>query len=113
MKLLSAVIRLLAVTGSALGASLQAVTNFGTNPTNIQMYIYVPDKLAAKPAIIVAVCLIPGKTHQLLNAHWSSCTLAEDPLRSGTRAPNYHLKQTAEVSSSSTPRPPAIATAGM
>jgi hypothetical protein len=46
----------------ALGfcASLQAVASFGTNPTNIQMYIYVPDKLATKPAIIVAV----SKTNQ-------------------------------------------------
>jgi len=42
----------------ALGASLQAVSSFGKNPTNIQMYIYVPDKVAAKPAIIVAVGLL-------------------------------------------------------
>jgi len=45
----------------AMGASLQAVTGFGKNPTNIQMYIYVPDKLAAKPAVIVAV----GSTRSL------------------------------------------------
>ena len=45
---------------AALGlcASLQQVTNFGTNPTNIKMYIYVPDKVATKPAIIVAVRII-------------------------------------------------------
>jgi acetylxylan esterase len=59
MKFYEAAVGLLALTGSALGASLQAVTNFGTNPTGIQMFIYVPDKVAAKPAIIVAVCSLP------------------------------------------------------
>jgi hypothetical protein len=38
-----------------LSASLVQVTDFGGNPSKINMYIYVPDKLAAKPAIIVAV----------------------------------------------------------
>jgi poly(3-hydroxybutyrate) depolymerase len=36
-------------------ASLQQVSSFGANPTTISMYIYVPDKVATKPAIIVAV----------------------------------------------------------
>lgn len=36
-------------------ASLVKVNDFGKNPTNINFYIYVPDKLATKPAIIVAV----------------------------------------------------------
>lgn len=36
-------------------ASLKAVSNFGSNPTNIQMNIYVPDKLAASPPVILAV----------------------------------------------------------
>lgn len=42
---------------AALGfaASLVQVEDFGANPTNIYMYIYVPDKLATKPAVIVAV----------------------------------------------------------
>lgn len=47
---------LLAVNAAAgLGASLQSVASFGSNPTKINMYIYVPDKLATKPAVIVAV----------------------------------------------------------
>lgn len=49
---------LLASAGSVLGASLQQVSNFGSNPSSIQMYIYVPDKVAANPAIIVAVRMI-------------------------------------------------------
>jgi acetylxylan esterase len=34
-------------------ASLQQVTGFGTNPTNVGVYIYVPDTLAANPPILV------------------------------------------------------------
>jgi acetylxylan esterase len=45
----------MAIATLALGASLQSVSNFGKNPSSIQMYIYVPDKVAAKPPIIVAV----------------------------------------------------------
>ncbi|EKG15081.1 Esterase PHB depolymerase [Macrophomina phaseolina MS6] len=41
-------------------ASLQQVTNYGANPANVPMYIYVPAKLAAKPGIIVAVHYCTG-----------------------------------------------------
>ncbi len=46
---------LMALAAISLGASLVQVEDFGANPSNIDMYIYVPDKLATKPAIIVAV----------------------------------------------------------
>ncbi|KAF4629432.1 hypothetical protein G7Y89_g8711 [Cudoniella acicularis] len=51
---------LLALSLSALaarvfGASLVQVKGFGGNPTKINMYIYVPDKVATKPAIVVAL----------------------------------------------------------
>lgn len=49
---------LLTVVASAAlsaGASLKPVTGFGSNPTSLQMYLYTPDKVAEKPAIIVAV----------------------------------------------------------
>ncbi len=52
---LFSLISLAALASQAFGASLKQVTNFGENPSSIQMYIYVPDKLAAKPAVIVAV----------------------------------------------------------
>ncbi|KAK1222718.1 Feruloyl esterase B [Marasmius sp. AFHP31] len=54
MKLQSLVYLATAAVG-ALGASLQQVTNWGANPTGIRMNIYVPDKLAANPAVIVAL----------------------------------------------------------
>ena len=48
----------LAVAGSiaapapARAASLVQVTSFGTNPTNLQMHLYVPDRLAAQPGVL-------------------------------------------------------------
>ncbi|KAK3493559.1 feruloyl esterase B precursor [Neurospora crassa] len=63
---------LTAATG--LCASLQQVTNWGSNPTNIRMYTYVPDKLATKPAIIVALHACGGTAPS-----WYS----------GTRLPSY------------------------
>lgn len=36
-------------------AALTEVTGFGTNPSNLQMYVYVPAAVTAHPAIVVAV----------------------------------------------------------
>lgn len=36
-------------------SALVQVTDFGSNPTKLQMYINVPAKLASKPAVILAV----------------------------------------------------------
>ncbi|KAK4239298.1 hypothetical protein C8A03DRAFT_14320 [Achaetomium macrosporum] len=74
MKFLNAAASLMALASSAFGASLQQVTNFGKNPTSIQMFIYVPAKLAANPAIIVALHPCGGSAQQ-----WYS----------GTRLPSY------------------------
>jgi len=40
---------------SASAASLQQVTNFGNNPSNLQMHIYVPDRVVSPRPILVAV----------------------------------------------------------
>ncbi|TRM68531.1 carbohydrate esterase family 1 protein [Schizophyllum amplum] len=50
----------LAGAGVARAASLQQVSNFGDNPTGVQMFIYVPDTLAASPPIIVAMHYCTG-----------------------------------------------------
>ncbi|KAH6627229.1 Alpha/Beta hydrolase protein [Chaetomium sp. MPI-SDFR-AT-0129] len=55
MRLLTALTTLASFGGLASAASLAQVQDFGQNPTSIQMYIYVPDKVAANPAIIVAL----------------------------------------------------------
>jgi acetylxylan esterase len=44
----------------AHAASLVEVTNFGPNPTNLQMYLYVPDTVAARPAVLVAAHYCTG-----------------------------------------------------
>jgi len=71
---LKSLLGLAALAETAFGASLQQVQNWGTNPSRIQMYIYVPDKLATKPAIIVALHPCGGTGQQ-----WFS----------GTRLPSY------------------------
>lgn len=55
MRLLQLITKAAAMAGLAAGASLQPVSNFGDNPTGLQMYLYVPDNVAPNPAIIVAV----------------------------------------------------------
>jgi acetylxylan esterase len=39
----------------AQAATLTEVTGFGTNPTNLRMHLYVPDRVAARPALLLAV----------------------------------------------------------
>ncbi|KAB8220000.1 putative acetylxylan esterase A [Aspergillus novoparasiticus] len=40
--------------------SLEQVTDFGDNPSNVKMYIYVPTNLASNPGIIVAIHYCTG-----------------------------------------------------
>ncbi len=44
----------------AAAAQLVEVTNFGTNPTNLRMHLYVPDNAPARPAVLVAVHYCTG-----------------------------------------------------
>ena len=39
----------------ARAASLVQVTNFGNNPSSLQMYIYVPNNVRANPPILLAL----------------------------------------------------------
>jgi acetylxylan esterase len=50
----------LAVATPASAASLTEVTSFGTNPSNLRMYLYVPDRLAARPGVLVAIHYCTG-----------------------------------------------------
>ncbi|KAL1891711.1 hypothetical protein Sste5346_007460 [Sporothrix stenoceras] len=50
---LASLTTLLAAAVLARAASLKPVANFGDNPTKLSMYIYVPDKLADKPPVII------------------------------------------------------------
>jgi acetylxylan esterase len=51
---------LFALSQPASAAGLVQVTNFGTNPSNLQMYLYVPSTVKPKPAVLVAVHYCTG-----------------------------------------------------
>ncbi|OZV83902.1 esterase [Micromonospora echinospora] len=44
----------------ASAATLTEVTGFGPNPSNLRMYLYVPDRVAPRPALVVAVHYCTG-----------------------------------------------------
>ncbi|MGW3605813.1 extracellular catalytic domain type 1 short-chain-length polyhydroxyalkanoate depolymerase [Micromonospora sp. NPDC005161] len=44
----------------ASAATLTQVTGFGTNPTNLQMHLYVPDRVATRPAVLLALRYCTG-----------------------------------------------------
>ncbi|KAK4102544.1 carbohydrate esterase family 1 protein [Parathielavia hyrcaniae] len=62
--LFKTIVGAVATAATCLGASLDRVFFFGQNPTNIRMYIYVPDNLAPNPAIIVALHPCGGSARQ-------------------------------------------------
>lgn len=47
--------------------SLTRVTGFGSNPTNLNMYVYVPANRAAKPALLVLVHYCQGSASGVFN----------------------------------------------
>jgi acetylxylan esterase len=56
----SSILSAVGLAGAASAASLQRVNSFGANTSNAKMYIYVPDKLAENPPIIVAIHYCTG-----------------------------------------------------
>jgi poly(hydroxyalkanoate) depolymerase family esterase len=58
--MVAAGVTILVAAAPASAASLREVTGFGTNPTNLRMHLYVPDRLAANPALLVAVHYCTG-----------------------------------------------------
>ncbi|WP_406174657.1 PHB depolymerase family esterase [Streptomyces canus] len=57
----------LARTEAAPAATLTEITDFGTNPSNLQMYLYVPDNVTAHPAVVVAVHYCTGSGPAMYN----------------------------------------------
>ncbi|MFN8073977.1 MAG: PHB depolymerase family esterase [Kineosporiaceae bacterium] len=49
--------------------SLQRVQSFGTNPSNLNMYVYVPNNLAAKPAVLVTVHYCTGTAQAMYSGY--------------------------------------------
>ncbi|MEV7069532.1 PHB depolymerase family esterase [Streptomyces sp. NPDC093990] len=54
-------------TEAAPTAALTEITGFGNNPSNLQMYLYVPDNVTAHPAVVVAVHYCTGSGPALYN----------------------------------------------
>ncbi|MFE1839993.1 extracellular catalytic domain type 1 short-chain-length polyhydroxyalkanoate depolymerase [Streptomyces sviceus] len=48
-------------------ATLTEITAFGTNPSSLQMYLYVPDNVTAHPAVVVAVHYCTGSGPAMYN----------------------------------------------
>ncbi|MER7564772.1 PHB depolymerase family esterase [Streptomyces sp. NPDC097941] len=48
-------------------ATLTEVTGFGANPSNLQMYLYVPENVTAHPAVVVAVHYCTGSGPAMYN----------------------------------------------
>jgi len=65
---LAAGVVLLAVRPAA-AASLTQVTNFGSNPTNLRMYTYVPNNVAARPALLLLVHYCSGSASGIFNGN--------------------------------------------
>jgi poly(hydroxyalkanoate) depolymerase family esterase len=57
----------LCVPDSANAASLQEVQGFGNSPSNAKMFLYVPDKLAVLPPVLVAIHYCGGSASQYFN----------------------------------------------
>ncbi|KAH8823596.1 Alpha/Beta hydrolase protein [Flagelloscypha sp. PMI_526] len=61
----------------SLAASLKEVTNWGSNPSSVQMFIYVPDRLATTPAIVVSLHPCGGSASGWYNGDGNMHTYAD------------------------------------
>ncbi|MER7284083.1 PHB depolymerase family esterase [Dactylosporangium sp. NPDC000244] len=62
----------------ALAAGMTQVTGFGNNPTNLGMYIYVPARLASRPALLVLVHYCSGSASGIFNGNGHDYVTAAD-----------------------------------
>ncbi|WP_394618248.1 PHB depolymerase family esterase [Lentzea sp. JNUCC 0626] len=82
--LLAAVLAVIAAVGfsfvpqQAHAATLTQVTGFGTNPTNLNMYVYAPDRLAARPALLVMIHYCTGTASAVHNGGGRDYVTAAD-----------------------------------
>jgi len=62
----------------AAAASLTRVTGFGNNPTNLNMYLYVPDHVASRPALLVLVHYCGGSAGGIFGGNGHDYVTAAD-----------------------------------
>ncbi|HMA63650.1 MAG: alpha/beta hydrolase family esterase [Fibrobacterota bacterium] len=58
---------LLLIQSAVLAGTYQEVTDFGDNPSNIKMFLYTPDIVASKPAVLVACHWCHGTAQDIYN----------------------------------------------
>jgi poly(hydroxyalkanoate) depolymerase family esterase len=68
----------IALARPAAAATLTQVTNFGTNPSNLKMFIYVPDRVAARPALLVFPHYCGGTASALFGGNGRDFVTAAD-----------------------------------
>src|SRR4051794_39144685 len=62
----------------ASAAGMTRVTSFGNNPTNLNMYIYVPTNVAPQPALLVLVHYCSGSASGIFNGNGRDYVTAAD-----------------------------------
>ncbi len=62
----------------AAAATLTPVSNFGNNPSGLNMYIYVPNNVAARPALLVAIHYCTGSASALYSGYFHDYVTAAD-----------------------------------
>ncbi|SFW85672.1 extracellular catalytic domain type 1 short-chain-length polyhydroxyalkanoate depolymerase [Amycolatopsis australiensis] len=62
----------------AEAAALTRIDGFGSNPTNLGMYLYVPDRPAPKPALLVLVHYCGGSASAIANGNGHDYLTAAD-----------------------------------
>lgn len=62
----------------ASAAALAQVGNFGNNPTNLNMYVYAPDTLPARPALLVLVHYCGGSAAAVYGGNGRDFVTAAD-----------------------------------
>ncbi|WP_329045486.1 extracellular catalytic domain type 1 short-chain-length polyhydroxyalkanoate depolymerase [Amycolatopsis sp. NBC_01488] len=75
---IAAAIVLVVTAQPASAATLTKVTGFGDNPSNLNMYAYVPDHVAAKPALLVALHYCTGSASAVFNGDAHDYVTAAD-----------------------------------
>ncbi|MBM7075077.1 extracellular catalytic domain type 1 short-chain-length polyhydroxyalkanoate depolymerase [Micromonospora humida] len=62
----------------ATAATLTRVTGFGNNPTNLNMYLYAPNNLAPRPALLLLVHYCGGSASGIFNGNGRDFVTAAD-----------------------------------
>ena len=62
----------------AAAAGLTRVTGFGANPTNLNMYVYVPTSVAPRPALLLLVHYCSGSASGIFNGNGHDYVTAAD-----------------------------------